>query len=70
MTAWRIRDLQPHDLDGLLRLWDEYRRTGAEPVYALNEVLASTRALPQRLLAAGFEHRHEHLDDALDHLLT
>ncbi|CAM4050233.1 TIGR01777 family oxidoreductase [Janibacter anophelis] len=34
------------------------------------EVLASTRALPQRLLAAGFEHRHEHLDEALDHLLA
>ncbi|RRJ88626.1 GNAT family N-acetyltransferase [Gulosibacter macacae] len=43
MTNWRIRDLQSTDLDGLLRLWEEYRANGTEPVYALSEVLASTR---------------------------
>ena len=55
MTIWRIRDLQPHDLDGLLRLWDEYRRTAAEPVYALNEVLASTRKDTAVVAVAGDE---------------
>jgi GNAT superfamily N-acetyltransferase len=44
MTQWRIRDLQPTDLDGFLRLWEEYTAAGVEPVYSLNEVLASTRA--------------------------
>ncbi|GAA8851322.1 TIGR01777 family oxidoreductase [Helicobacter pylori] len=34
------------------------------------EALASTRVLPQRLDAAGFEHRHPHLDDALDDLIS
>lgn len=43
MTTWRIRDLQSSDIDGLLRLWEEYRDSGTEPVYALSEILASTR---------------------------
>ncbi|KAB1655092.1 GNAT family N-acetyltransferase [Pseudoclavibacter chungangensis] len=43
MTNWRIRDFQPGDLDALLRLWDQHRATSTEPVYALGEVLASTR---------------------------
>lgn len=43
MTTWRIRDLQPSDIDGFLQLWEEYRASGTEPVYSLSEVLASTR---------------------------
>lgn len=34
-----------------------------------DEALASARVVPQRLLAEGFEHRHQHLDEAIDHLL-
>lgn len=37
----RLRDYQPADMDAVLRLWDEVRAEGAEPVYALAEVLAS-----------------------------
>lgn len=55
MTNWRIRDLQPHDLDGLLRLWEEYRAAGSEPVYALNEVIASTRKDTAIVAVAGDE---------------
>ena len=43
VTNWRIRDLQPSDVDGLLKLWEEYRASGTEPVYSLSEVLASAR---------------------------
>lgn len=43
MATWRIRDYQPGDLDALLRLWDQHRASGTEPVYALGEVLASAR---------------------------
>lgn len=43
MTSWRIRDFQASDLDALLRLWDQHRGTSLEPVYALGEVIASTR---------------------------
>ncbi|NHF63890.1 ATP-binding protein [Microcella pacifica] len=41
MTAVRLRDYQPADMDAILRLWDEVREEGVEPVYALAEVLAS-----------------------------
>ena len=41
MTAVRLRDYQPTDMDAILRLWDEVREEGVEPVYALAEVLAS-----------------------------
>ena len=44
MTNWRIRDFQPSDLDGFLRLWEQYIAQVDIPVYALNEVIASTRA--------------------------
>lgn len=37
----RLRDYQAADMDAVLRLWDEVRAEGAEPVYALSEVLAS-----------------------------
>ncbi|MGO2111116.1 MAG: AAA family ATPase, partial [Pseudoclavibacter sp.] len=43
MTHWRIRDFHPGDLDALLRIWEQQRRTVSEPVYALGEVIASTR---------------------------
>ena len=42
MTQWRVRDLQATDLDGVLRLWQQYERD-VTPVYSLNEVLASAR---------------------------
>ena len=41
MTPVRLRDYQPADMDAILRLWDEVREEGVEPVYALAEVLAS-----------------------------
>lgn len=41
MAAWRVRDFQSSDLDGILHLWEVVRQSGAEPVYALSEVLAS-----------------------------
>lgn len=41
MSALRLRDYQPADMDAILRLWDEVRAEGVEPVYALAEVLAS-----------------------------
>ena len=41
MTSARLRDYQPSDMDAILRLWDEVRAEGVEPVYALAEVLAS-----------------------------
>ncbi len=41
MTPVRLRDYQPSDMDAILRLWDEVRTEGVEPVYALAEVLAS-----------------------------
>ncbi|MGY6497958.1 MAG: ATP-binding protein [Microcella sp.] len=41
MTTTRLRDYQPSDMDAVLRLWDEVRQEGMEPVYALAEVLAS-----------------------------
>lgn len=43
MTNWRIRDFQVGDLDALLRIWEQHRRLVSEPVYALGEVIASTR---------------------------
>jgi transitional endoplasmic reticulum ATPase len=41
MTAIRLRDYQASDMDAILRLWEEVRAEGMEPVYALAEVLAS-----------------------------
>lgn len=41
MSSVRLRDYQPADMDSILRLWDEVRAEGVEPVYALAEVLAS-----------------------------
>ena len=41
MSLLRLRDYQPSDMDAILRLWDEVRVEGVEPVYALAEVLAS-----------------------------
>lgn len=43
MTTWRIRDFQTTDLDALLRIWQQHRRQVSDPVYALGEVIASTR---------------------------
>jgi transitional endoplasmic reticulum ATPase len=37
----RFRGFQAVDTDGLLRLWDQARSSGFEPVYSLAEVLAS-----------------------------
>ncbi|MFM9876702.1 MAG: hypothetical protein ACKVOG_02470 [Rhodoglobus sp.] len=41
MSPVRLRDYQPSDMDAILRLWDEVRAEGVEPVYALAEALAS-----------------------------
>ena len=41
LTGWHLRDFQPDDLDGILRLWEEIKASETEPVYGLSEVLAS-----------------------------
>lgn len=41
MANWRIRDYHADDVDGILRLWEQVTRGGAEPVYSLSEVLMS-----------------------------
>ncbi len=41
MTPWRVRDFQTAELEGILHLWEMLKDSGAEPVYALSEVLAS-----------------------------
>lgn len=41
MTGWRIRDFHSDDIDSILRLWEEVKKDGTEPVYGLSEVLAS-----------------------------
>lgn len=41
MTQLRLRDYMASDMDAILRLWDEVRVSGVDPVYALAEVLAS-----------------------------
>ncbi len=41
MSTWRIRDAHAEDLEGVVRLWEQSRTAGVEPVYALAEVLTS-----------------------------
>lgn len=53
MTSWRIRDFQPNDLDDFFRLWEQYVAHVEKPVYALNEVISSTRADTAVVAAVG-----------------
>lgn len=53
MSTWRIRDFQPTDMDALLRLWEQHRGSGTEPVYGLSEVIASTRKDTAVVAVAG-----------------
>lgn len=39
--TWKIRDAHAEDLEDVVRLWEASRASGAEPVYALAEVLTS-----------------------------
>lgn len=39
--TWKIRDAHAEDLEDVVRLWEASRTAGAEPVYALAEVLTS-----------------------------
>ncbi|MBO1030412.1 GNAT family N-acetyltransferase [Tessaracoccus sp. SD287] len=55
MTAWRIRDFQPADLEALLLLWNQHLATGSQPVYALSEVVASAREDTAVVAAVGDE---------------
>lgn len=41
MASWRIRDYHAEDVEGILSLWEQLSRDGAEAVYGLSEVLAS-----------------------------
>lgn len=41
MTTWTIRDFHPHDVEGILQLWQALRQEDVDPVYDLSEVLAS-----------------------------
>jgi len=43
MTGWRVRDFHDDDLDQVVRVWEESRKTGVEPVYGLAEILAAVR---------------------------
>ncbi|MGD7734110.1 ATP-binding protein [Propionibacteriaceae bacterium G57] len=55
MSAWRIRDFQPGDLDALLALWNQHLATGTQPVYALSEVIASAQQDVAVVAVAGDE---------------
>lgn len=41
MPRFRVRDFHPDDVDAILRLWEELRTSGVDPVYGLSEVLSS-----------------------------
>lgn len=43
MASWRVRDFHDDDLDQVVRVWEESRKTGIEPVYGLAEILAAFR---------------------------
>lgn len=43
MAIWRVRDFHDDDLDQVVRVWEESRKTGVEPVYGLAEILAAVR---------------------------
>ncbi len=43
MASWRVRDFHEDDLDQVVRIWEESRKTAVEPVYGLAEVLATFR---------------------------
>ena len=38
---FRVRDFHADDIDAILRLWEEMRTSGFDPVYGLSEVLSS-----------------------------
>ncbi len=44
MAIWRVRDFHDDDLDQVVRVWEESRKTSVEPVYGLAEVLAAVRS--------------------------
>jgi transitional endoplasmic reticulum ATPase len=41
MPVWRVRDVHDDDLDEVVRIWEQSRTTGSEPVYGLAEVLGA-----------------------------
>ncbi len=43
MTNARVRDLHDDDLDQVVRVWEQSRKTGVDPVYGLAEVVAAIR---------------------------
>lgn len=43
MARWRVRDFHDDDLDQVVRVWEESRGSGTEPVHGLAEVLAPMR---------------------------
>jgi transitional endoplasmic reticulum ATPase len=44
MPLWRVRDFHEDDLDHVIRVWEDSRKTGIEPVYGLAEVISAVRA--------------------------
>ena len=69
--SWVNADAPPREVaEKLLR---DLQAQGADVMAVAgdvaDEVLASARVLPQRLLEVGHDFAHPHLDDALDHLL-
>jgi len=43
MAGWRVRDFHDDDLDQVVRVWEESRKTAVDPVYGLAEILAAIR---------------------------
>ena len=44
MTLWRVREFQQDDLDAVVRIWDDPKAGGLEPVFGLSELLTAVRA--------------------------
>lgn len=43
MATWRVRDFHDDDLDQVVRVWEESRKSGVSPVRGLAEILAAIR---------------------------
>ncbi len=44
MTLWRVREFQQDDLDAVVRIWDDPKAGGLEPVFGLSELLTAVRS--------------------------
>ena len=44
MALWRVREFQQDDLEAVVRIWDDPKTGGLEPVFGLSELLTAVRA--------------------------